>query len=90
MRLPARHDALIERIAAEHRRVVVVLSNGSPVEMPWVDQFRHLEGYLGGQAGASAVAAILTGQDTPQASWQRPSRSGWKTTRLIPIIPAAL
>ncbi|NLG96086.1 MAG: glycosyl hydrolase [Chloroflexi bacterium] len=66
MRLPAGHDALIERIAAEHRRVVVVLSNGSPVEMPWVDQVPAiLEGYLGGQAGASAVAAILTGQVNP-------------------------
>lgn len=66
MRLPAGHDALIERIAAAHRRVVVILSSGSPVEMPWADQVPAiLEGYLSGQAGASAIAGILTGQVNP-------------------------
>jgi beta-glucosidase len=43
-----------------------VLSNGSPVEMPWVnDVAAILEGYLGGQAGAGGVADILTGRVNP-------------------------
>ena len=66
MRLPAGHAALITRIAAAHKRVVVVLSNGSPIEMPWVEQVPAiLEGYLGGQAGAGAIADILTGKVNP-------------------------
>ncbi len=66
MRLPAGHTALIERIAAAHGRVVVVLSNGSPVEMPWAGSVAAiLEGYLGGQAGAGALADLLTGQVNP-------------------------
>lgn len=66
MRLPAGHDALIERLAAAHTNVVVVLSNGSPVEMPWADHVRAiLEGYLGGQAHAGALADILTGRVNP-------------------------
>jgi len=66
MRLPAGHDALIRRLAAAHSKVVVVLSNGSPVEMPWVKEVPVvLEGYLGGQAGAGAVADILTGKVNP-------------------------
>jgi beta-glucosidase len=66
MNLPAGHDALIKRLAAAHKKLVVVLSNGSPVEMPWVkDVPAILEGYLGGQAGASALADILTGIVTP-------------------------
>jgi len=66
MRLPAEHDALIQRMAEKYQNVVVVLSNGAPVEMPWVDNVPAiLEGYLGGQAGAGAVADILTGRVNP-------------------------
>lgn len=66
MKLPAGHDVLIEKIAAAHQKVVVVLSNGSPVEMPWAtDVSAILEGYLGGQAGAGAIADILTGCINP-------------------------
>jgi beta-glucosidase len=46
--------------------VVVVLSNGSPIEMPWAhDISAILEGYLGGQAGAGALADILSGKVNP-------------------------
>ena len=66
MNLPAGHDALIHRLAAAHKKVVVVLSNGAPVEMPWLkDVPAILEGYLGGQSGAGAIADILTGQVNP-------------------------
>jgi beta-glucosidase len=66
MKLPQSHDALIEAIAKTHSKVVVALSNGSPVEMPWVDQVQVvLEAYLGGQAGAGAIADILFGEVNP-------------------------
>lgn len=66
MKLPAGHDALIHALAAAHHKVVVVLSNGSPVEMPWAGNVcAILEGYLGGQAGAGGVADILTGRVNP-------------------------
>ncbi len=66
MRMPESHNRLIEAVAAVHDRVVVVLSNGSPVEMPWLDQVQAvLEGYLGGQAGGSALADVLFGAVNP-------------------------
>jgi len=66
MRLPQSHDALIDAISKAHSKEVVVLSNGAPVEMPWVDRVQGiLEGYLGGQAGAGAVADILYGIVNP-------------------------
>jgi beta-glucosidase len=66
MKLPAGHDALIHAMAAAHPRLVVVLSNGSPVEMPWAGNVSViLEGYLGGQACAGGVADILTGRVNP-------------------------
>jgi len=66
LKIPAGQDALIRRVAAVHERVVVVLSNGSPVEMPWAAEVPAiLEAYLGGQAGAGAIADILTGKVNP-------------------------
>ena len=66
MKLPQNHDALIEAVSKVHSKVVVVLSNGSPVEMPWVDRVQGiLEAYLGGQAGAGAIADILYGKVNP-------------------------
>lgn len=66
MKLPQSHNNLIEAVTAVHPKVMVILSNGSPVEMPWVDKVQAiLEGYLGGQAGAGAIADILYGVVNP-------------------------
>ena len=66
MRMPESHLALISAIAAVHQRVVVVLSNGSPIEMPWHDGVAAIvEGYLGGQAGGSAIVDVLYGDVNP-------------------------
>ncbi|MCD6475401.1 MAG: glycoside hydrolase family 3 C-terminal domain-containing protein, partial [Anaerolineaceae bacterium] len=66
MRMPANHNRLIEAVTAVNKNVVVVLSNGSPVEMPWLEQVPALlECYLGGQAGGGAAADILFGYVNP-------------------------
>ncbi len=57
---------LVEAICAIQPNTVVVLMNGAPVEAPWADQPAALvEAYLGGQAGASALASVLTGAAEP-------------------------
>ncbi|WP_277469705.1 MULTISPECIES: glycoside hydrolase family 3 C-terminal domain-containing protein [unclassified Paenibacillus] len=64
--LPASHKALIDAVAEVQERVIVVLSNGSPVEMPWLSKTKAvLEGYLGGQAVGGAVADLLFGVVSP-------------------------
>ena len=64
--LPENQNLLIKALAEEHDQVVVVLSNGAPVEMPWVDHVQGiLEGYLGGQAGGGAIVDILYGKANP-------------------------
>lgn len=64
--LPRSHDALIEAVAEVNPNVIVVLCNGAPVAMPWLDRVPAvLEAYLGGQAGGSAVWDVLFGDVNP-------------------------
>lgn len=64
--LPRGHDALVEAVAAANPWTVVVLSNGAPVTMPWLDEVAAvLETYLGGQAGAEALIDVVTGAREP-------------------------
>jgi beta-glucosidase len=66
LRIPESHLALVEAVAEVQPRVVVVLSNGSPIEMPWLPRAPAvLEAYLGGQAGGAAVADALFGEVNP-------------------------
>ncbi len=66
LRIPESHVALVEAVAEVQPRVAVVLSNGSPVEMPWLGKVRAvLEGYLGGQAGGAAAVDVLFGEVNP-------------------------
>src|SRR5690606_8981616 len=64
--LPPSHNKLVEEVCRVQPNTVVVLSNGSAVAMPWVDQPKAiLEGWLGGQAGGGAVAEVLLGRVNP-------------------------
>ena len=66
MNLPEAHDKLVQEILKVNPNTVIVLSGGSPVEMPWNDSVSAvLNAYLGGQAGAGAIVDILTGAVNP-------------------------
>ena len=64
--MPKNQIALLEAVSKVNPNIVVVLSCGCVVEMPWVDKVRGLvHGYLGGQAGAAAVLDVLFGKVNP-------------------------
>ena len=66
MRMPECQNRLIAEIVKVQPNTVVVLHNGSPVEMPWADDVRGiLESYLCGQAVGEAQADILFGRANP-------------------------
>ena len=66
MRLPECQNRLITEILKVQPNTVIVLHNGSPVEMPWLGEINGLlETYLGGQAGGAAAANILYGKINP-------------------------
>ena len=66
MNLPESHVKLLEEILKVNENIIVVLQSGSPVVIPHLDKMKALvNGYLGGQAGGSALADILSGDVTP-------------------------
>ena len=66
MRMPESQNRLIEAVAEANPNTVVVLHNGSPVEMPWIGKVKGvLEAYLGGQAVGEATVRVLYGDVNP-------------------------
>ena len=64
--LPANQNDLITRLATVNQNIIVVLHNGAPVEMPWIDSVKAvLETYLCGEAVGAAVRDILYGIANP-------------------------
>lgn len=66
MRMPQNQIDLIEAVSKVNENVIVILSAGSAIEMPWIHQVKAvIHGYLSGQAGASAMLDIITGKYCP-------------------------
>ena len=64
--MPANQNQLIEKLCQTTAKVIVVLSAGGVVEMPWLDKAAGvLHGYLGGQAGTSAMLDVIFGRYNP-------------------------
>ncbi|MCQ2437310.1 MAG: glycoside hydrolase family 3 C-terminal domain-containing protein [Clostridia bacterium] len=66
MEMPNCQNRLIEKVAEVCKKVVIVLHNGSPITMPWLDKVNAvLEMYLGGQAVGAAAVDLLFGAVSP-------------------------
>ena len=64
--MPALQNEHIGKLAAANPRTIVVLHNGSPVAMPWVDKVAAiLECYLGGENVGTAQVNLLFGKANP-------------------------
>ena len=66
MKLPDSQVQLLKAVSEVNPNIVVVMSAGSAVEMPWLGQCRALvHGYLCGQAGARAMLRVIMGEVNP-------------------------
>ena len=66
MEMPASHNQLISEIAKVNKNVVVVLSAGAVVTMPWIDEVKGvLQTGLAGQNSGGATVDVLYGKVNP-------------------------
>lgn len=64
--IPAKQIDVLNAVAAANKNVVVILSNGSVVSMPWQGNAKAvLETWLLGQAGGAALADVIFGKVSP-------------------------
>ena len=66
MALPQCQIETLRTVSEANPQVIIVMSAGSSVEMPWLDRCKALvHAYLCGQAGASAVLKVILGEVNP-------------------------
>ncbi len=67
LNLPGVQQQLVEAVVATGTPVVVVLINGRPLSISWIDEHvpAILEAWLPGEEGAAAVAGVLFGDVSP-------------------------
>ncbi len=66
MDLPENQDKLIEEVCKVNKNVIVVLSTGQPVTMPWKNKVKGiLETWFGGEKIGPAISDVLTGRYNP-------------------------
>lgn len=64
--LPPSHNQLVSAVTAVNPNVIVVLSAGSPISMPWLSQVKAvLHMHLAGQGGGEALYQLLFGEVNP-------------------------
>lgn len=86
MRMPDCQLKLIDEVAKVNENVIIVLHNGSAVEMPFADKVKGiLEMYLGGQNIGTAEKALLLAKLTLAESLRKLSLKSFHIIRLILI-----
>jgi len=59
-------NALVEAVLKANKNTIVVLNNGAPLAMPWIERADTvLEAWLPGQEGGHAIASVLLGHSNP-------------------------
>ena len=89
MRLPASQVSLLKAVAAVNQNIVIVMSAGSAVEMPWIKSCKAMvHGYLCGQAGAAAVLRVIMGDVNPSGKLSESYPLSYEDVSSRPYFPA--
>ena len=89
MSLPQSQIDLLKAVSAANANVVIVMSAGSAVEMPWLDKCKAMvHGYLCGQAGAGAVLKAILGEINPSGKLSESYPVKYEDCSSAPYFPA--
>ena len=89
MHMPTAQDTLLNELTTVNSNVIVVLSAGSAIEMPWFQYVKGIvHGYLGGQAGASAMLNVLVGKVNPSGKLNETYPMYYKDTPAYAYYPS--
>ena len=89
MKMPRSQTDLLAAVSAVNENVIVVMSAGSAVEMPWISQCKAMiHGYLCGQAGASAMLKAIMGQVNPSGKLSETYPVKYEDVPSAPYFPA--
>ena len=89
MKMPENQISLLHAIEKVNKNIVVVMSAGSSVEMPWLSKCKALiHGYLSGQAGASAMLKAIMGEVNPSGKLSETYPLTYEDTPSAPYFPS--
>lgn len=89
MKLPDSQIRLLHKLSKANPHIIAVLSAGSAIEMPWLDTCEAvIHGYLGGQAGASAMLNAITGKINPSGKLSETYPLVYEDSPSAPYFPA--
>ncbi|MCF0132828.1 MAG: glycoside hydrolase family 3 C-terminal domain-containing protein [Blautia sp.] len=89
MKLPKSQVSLLKAVAKVNENVIVVMSAGSAIEMPWLPLCKALiHGYLCGQAGAAAMLKAIMGEVNPSGKLSETYVRKYEDTSSAPYFPA--
>ncbi|MBQ5521279.1 MAG: glycoside hydrolase family 3 protein, partial [Oscillospiraceae bacterium] len=87
--LPKCQTEVIKAVTAVNKNVILVMSAGSSVEMPWIDGVKGLvHAYLCGQAGAKAVLRVILGEVNPSGKLSESYPLKYEDCSSAPYFPA--
>ncbi|MBR0062907.1 MAG: glycoside hydrolase family 3 C-terminal domain-containing protein, partial [Oscillospiraceae bacterium] len=89
LKIPQCQVDLLNAVAGVNKNVIIVMSAGSSVEMPWLDKCKALvHGYLCGQAGAGAVLKVILGEVNPSGKLSESYPIKYEDCSSAPYFPA--
>ena len=88
MKLRENQLSLVNELSVIHDNIVVILSGGAAIEMPFVNEVKGiLHGYLGGQGGASAIRDVLLGDCNPSGKLAETYPFAYENVSSAPYFP---
>lgn len=90
LHIPDNQIALLERVHQVNPRIIIVMTAGSAVEMPFIDKCEAMVwAGLGGQAVAGAVLKVLTGDVNPSGKLAESFPLAYEKTPVSAYYPGA-